>query len=786
MACRAQKRKGDKHSVQELRLVLLGRNWLEKSLTANTILGRQLFDIRRDVDMCVRRQGVHGDGRRVTVVNTPERWIHYSVQDPVLVDGNAAACVAMCQPGPHAFLMVIPISSHQGREWTVEGPLELLNDTVWRNMIVIFTRYEKLRGTSVEGYIARHGFLKAVLQRCGHRYHLLDTSTWGEDDVTQVAELLGKIEAMAARNAKGGGVGYVAMNEKLCRITERKRKEVEERATLRGMKMQMSRNTLRSVMGKSHPISALRILIVGPKQVGKSSAGNTILGGEVFGAGHPTSQCAKRQADVRKRRVTVVDTPGWHGRYCSADTPQEVHQQITHGASLCAPIPHAFLVVIRSDETFTETDRLKAEEHLSLLGHWVWSRTIVLFTWGDKLGVTAVEQHIERWPALQWLVDKCGNRYHVLDNSNKVGGTQVTELLEKVEETEAGNDTGHMVSMFAKLQESSTHLTQSSKEMGRRLEKAEMENDLLRRIVAEKERIAEDMMKTTKREYEQEIGRRIVEVERDNDQLKQIILEKDRTLTRVKERCAEKDYMIKAAEQRSKVKEKALEEKANEHKRETEAFKKTCEKKDEELHRVKMEHKREAKELGEKLEQSQRENEKTERLLNATIEGMHRHYWEMNRADKANEVKTANLSKGKHCSKARIHFEPLKEELGREQRWALTVPLNGHANITEPNTGQKQSVLLQTEVMLPHEERETAGVWQLEADWIESWLRTGAAALGAGVGAAVGAVAGSARVATGSATRSAIGAAAGALLGSLLVRDARHRGRRTESDTSSK
>jgi hypothetical protein len=60
---------------------------------------------------------------------------------------------------------------------------------------------------------------------------------------------------------------------------------------------------------------------------------------------------------------------------------------------------------------------------------------MVLFTFGDWLGDTTIEQRIEsEGEPLQRLVERCVNRYHVLDSKNQGTGAQVTELLQKIEE----------------------------------------------------------------------------------------------------------------------------------------------------------------------------------------------------------------------------------------------------------------------------------------------------------------------------------------------------------------
>ncbi|XP_072561270.1 GTPase IMAP family member 8-like isoform X2 [Paramormyrops kingsleyae] len=428
--------------LSELRIVLLGGRWTGKSSAGNTILGREEFVTEGRTVQCVKRQREVA-GRQVTVVDTPGWWINWSVENTPEADKQEIVhSVSLCPPGPCALFIVLNVDASftETDRRSVEGHLDLLSGTVWRHTIVLFTRGDWLGDRTIEQHIEAEGeALRWLVGKCGNRYHVLNNEKRG--DVTQVTELLEKVEEMVAGNSGC----HFEIDRMIIEKAEEKKKSVEERAKQRMMKVENQRKTLRALFKEqTQDLSELRIVLLGGRWTGKSSAGNTILGREEFVTEGRTVQCVKRQREVAGRQVTVVDTPGWWMNWSVESSLEADKQEIVHSVSLCPPGPCALFIVLRVDASFTETDRRSVEGHLELLSGTVWRHTIVLFTCGDWLGDRTIEQHIEaEGEALRWLVGKCGNRYHVLNNEKRGDVTQVTELLEKVEEMVAGNSGRH-------------------------------------------------------------------------------------------------------------------------------------------------------------------------------------------------------------------------------------------------------------------------------------------------------------------------------------------------------
>ncbi|XP_049332416.1 uncharacterized protein LOC107197941 isoform X5 [Astyanax mexicanus] len=421
---------GVKHHPSDLRLVLLGDTLSGKEFSSNVIMGRREFKLKETDHSLMTRGRVAG--RHITVVEAPG-WRNLGVEKSTkLVKEQMSLSVTLCPPGPHCLLLVIRVDSifKSKQRKALEGHLKLFPETVWNHTMVLFSFGEYLGDTTIEQYIESEGKdLQWLVEKCGNRYHVLNI--WNKDKDTQVSELLEKIEEMVAANS---GCCYV-INKKILQEVEEKRRQQKD---MQAKQVRILKNRL----------SELRIVLLGYRYAGKSSAGNTILGRERFEIKR-TAQCVKRQGEVAGRHITVVEAPGWLME--TPETKSLLKEEIVLSVSLCSPGPHALLLLIRLDTVFEDSVRRAIERHLMFLTKQVWRHTIVLFTCGDRLQGTPVEQFIEsKGKDLQWLVEKCGNRYQVLNNMNRSDTTQVTELLEKIEEMVAANS-GHCFEIGEKI-----------------------------------------------------------------------------------------------------------------------------------------------------------------------------------------------------------------------------------------------------------------------------------------------------------------------------------------------
>lgn len=184
-------------------------------------------------------------------------------------------------------------------------------------------------------------------------------------------------------------------------------------------------------------------MIVGASWAARSSAGNVILGEEAFEVddSRTTVRCAVGHAKVHGRQLTVVDTPGWYYNSLLENTSEMDKLEIRCSVYLCPSGPHAILLTVPIATAFDKSYQTAVEGHMRLLGENVWNHTIVLFTRGDWLGDTTIEERIETEEGrLEWLMEKCGYRYHVLNCKWHNNNTQVVELLEKIEKMVTENN----------------------------------------------------------------------------------------------------------------------------------------------------------------------------------------------------------------------------------------------------------------------------------------------------------------------------------------------------------